>query len=189
MGSSCVRAVEPGYDELPMRLRMQEAMSGGREDAEETTELPVAHILRNGHAQSHFEAKLESWALQEPCIQPCILPRPCSLNDAPLAPASCRNLTSCGTSMPANAADSVSTMDSSELDDVLQRAPPPRPPHRTAQPRSLQAQPRPERQQKLEAEGKEVSGIASRSLCCCRNDGNIRMETVAVIIQEVVTTR
>mmetsp|Transcript_90443 Transcript_90443/g.292756 ORF Transcript_90443/g.292756 Transcript_90443/m.292756 type:complete len:164 (-) Transcript_90443:62-553(-) len=61
MGHSCVRAVEPEFNELPPRLQMPHAPM---KLYEEPGSVPgLARILRDGHEQSAFEAKLEAWAL------------------------------------------------------------------------------------------------------------------------------
>uniref|UniRef100_A0A7S0AIE3 Uncharacterized protein n=1 Tax=Pyrodinium bahamense TaxID=73915 RepID=A0A7S0AIE3_9DINO len=66
MGASCVAAIEPGYDELPMRLQLRDAPVK-LQDVEGLTELPVSSMLWNGHKQSIFEANLENWARRQSC--------------------------------------------------------------------------------------------------------------------------
>uniref|UniRef100_A0A7S0ATA6 Uncharacterized protein n=1 Tax=Pyrodinium bahamense TaxID=73915 RepID=A0A7S0ATA6_9DINO len=66
MGVSCVRAVEPHYDELPERL--QDRRGQAKAPREVGHEMVAAGNPHNGQRQSNFEARLEAWALQESWI-------------------------------------------------------------------------------------------------------------------------
>lgn len=99
MGLMCVRAVEPGFDELPQRLKVQDDVilekprhhhferpkAAYEIDALQELPIPVGHILRNGHDQSNLEANVEAWVLQQTTtlgnvltgkpwpLQPCVM--------------------------------------------------------------------------------------------------------------------
>jgi len=64
MGMACVRAVEPGYDQLPARLKHR-SPPVKLHDVDGSAELPVGHMLSNGHEQSKLEANLEAWVLRQ----------------------------------------------------------------------------------------------------------------------------
>uniref|UniRef100_A0A7S4PT50 Uncharacterized protein n=1 Tax=Alexandrium monilatum TaxID=311494 RepID=A0A7S4PT50_9DINO len=61
MGANVVRVVEPGYDELPARLKLRAAPI----KAQDADDMIVGQMLRNGHQQSDLEANLEAWVLRQ----------------------------------------------------------------------------------------------------------------------------
>ena len=57
MGHSCVKAVAPGFDEIPLRLKVVNVM--------EDSSTPQPAMSGDGREQSEWEAHLEAWVLRE----------------------------------------------------------------------------------------------------------------------------
>mmetsp|Transcript_44688 Transcript_44688/g.88496 ORF Transcript_44688/g.88496 Transcript_44688/m.88496 type:complete len:191 (-) Transcript_44688:80-652(-) len=70
MGHACVKIVEPDYDELPLRLRLN---GGVPVEKARNPEAPWVPCLRNEiRQQSRLEAHLETWTLKPECLEPSV---------------------------------------------------------------------------------------------------------------------